>query len=955
MFTKETKKFIEEINSNVTIYRHDKTKARLCTIENDDPNKVFSIAFRTPPINDTGLTHILEHSVLCGSKKYPVKDPFVELLKGSLNTFLNAFTFPDKTMYPVASMNDKDFNNLMSVYLDAVFYPNIYKYEEIFKQEGWHYHLESKDDPITLNGVVYNEMKGAFSDPEQVLGRCIMHSLYPHTAYGFESGGDPKYIPNLSYEEFKKFHSEYYHPSNSYIFIYGDCDMEERMKFIEDNYLNNYDYNSFDTKIALEPPFKEATYEEHFYPIGEDESLDNKYYLSYNVSISNTLDIKKCIALEVLSEVLFSAEGAPIKEAILDLNICEDIDVTYESGIYQPFLSISLMKSDIKYLDKFKEVLENSLKNVKLDKERILASLNYREFKVREAKFDGPKGLLYQMNMLDGWLYDDNMPYHKLCVLDYFKELRSELDTNYFYDLINECIINNTHKSIVVLSPSKTYKSEEDEKLRLKLKEYKDNLSEEEILKLVESTKNLEIYQETPSSREDIAKLPKLSIEDLNPNPMKYKCDVVNNGYNIYYSQYFTNNIGYLDLVFDISEFSDNDLKYAKLLSTLLIKLSTKNRGYIDIDKDIKLNTGGVMSFVRVFKDIDGNNKVLFEIKASMLDDKIDNAMNLVSDVLFNTLFSDKKKLQELLLQRKSIIENSIAGIGHQISLQRAKSYINEVDYIRDITGGIGFVDFIRDVVNNFDASYKKIIDNLENTYNKIKNKNRFMVSLTSDKKLYDKIISNVNNIYNKLGLEEINKPLNRKLEVLNEGFKTQFNVNYVAKATRFTKEYSGVLLVLKNALSLDYLWTNIRVKGGAYGAMISVTADGILCLTSYRDPNIKRTYDIYNNLGNYINDMNITDEDLLKFKIGAIGALDDSMHVSTMGDNAFLEKITGFDYEFRSKIRKEIIEASIEELKSYGDDFNNSLKTNNICVIGSANLIDENKDLFNNIRKLIK
>lgn len=955
MFIKLESKFIEEINSNVTVYSHDKTKARLCTIENDDPNKVFSIAFRTPPMDNTGLTHILEHSVLCGSKKFPLKDPFVELLKGSLNTFLNAFTFPDKTMYPVASMNDKDFKNLMHVYLDAVFYPNIYKHEEIFKQEGWHYHLENKDDPITLNGVVYNEMKGVFSDPEQVLGRCIMHSLYPNISYGLESGGDPNYIPDLSYDKFKEFHKKYYHPSNSYIFLYGNCDMEERMNFIENEYLNDFTYNDFDTSIKVEEPFRNEVYEEYQYPIDSDTEINNNYYLSYNVSIGNTLDIKKCIALDVLTEILMSAEGAPVKEAILNLNICEDIDVLYENGIYQPYLSICLIKSDKAHLETFRNVLEDTLKNVKIDKERLKASLKFREFKVREAKYDGPKGLLYQMNMLDSWLYNDNMPYHKLCVLDYFKELYDLIDTNYYYDLINECILNNNHKSIVVLTPSKTYKKEQDDKLILKLENYKASLSEEEIERLIKDTENLKIYQDTPATIEEINSLPRLELEDLNPEPIKLKCEKIHENYDIYFSDYFTNNIGYLDLVFDISQFDDELLKYTRLVSQLLMKLDTKNRSYTDIDKDIKLYTGGINFSYKIFNDNDNKTKVLLSLKCSMLDDNLDNSFELINDILFNTVFDDTKRINNLLLQFKSSLESYASGSGHQVSLTRAKSYINELDYIKDITAGLGYMDFISDVVLKFSTNKDEIIEKLMNAYNVFKNKSLFMVSITSLKNQCDNIICKTNEIYSLLNDNKIRCENKRTLKRLNEGIKTQFNVNYVSRAIRFNNEYSGALLVLKNAISLDYLWMNVRVKGGAYGAMISITSDNMLGLTSYRDPNIKNTNEIYNNLGDYILNLDITDEDMLKYKIGAIGALDDSMHVSTMGELAFLEYICNRGYEYKRKIRKEIINATLEELKSYGEDIKRALSEMNICVIGFDGLIDENKELFNNIRKLMK
>ena len=417
-YTKLQTKFIEDIQSNVTIYKHNKTNARICTIENDDNNKVFSIAFRTPPINNGGLTHILEHSVLCGSKNYPVKDPFVELIKGSLNTFLNAFTFPDKTMYPCASKNLKNFKNLMSVYMDAVFYPQIYKYEEIFMQEGWHYHILNEEDPITYNGVVYNEMKGAFSDPQQVLMRNIMHSLFPETPYGLESGGDPKYIPDLDYNEFLNFHKKFYHPTNSYIFLYGDCDMEERLNWLDEAYLKDFDAIDFNTEVPYQKPFDKPQYIKEYYPIPKEQSLENKTYLSYNVALPTTLDTKKMIATSILVDTLLNNPGAPLKQNLIDAKLGADVYAYFDDGLLQPILSVMIMNSnednEEKFINLLNEKLNSYLQNG-LDHEALLSLIQYAEFKVREGKFSYmPKGLEIEMTALSSWLYDENQPFHKL-------------------------------------------------------------------------------------------------------------------------------------------------------------------------------------------------------------------------------------------------------------------------------------------------------------------------------------------------------------------------------------------------------------------------------------------------------------------------------------------------------------------------------------------------------------
>ena len=953
MFIKKSNKFIIEINSDVTIYEHDKTKARLCTIVNDDPNKVFSIAFRTPPKDNTGLTHILEHSVLCGSSKYPVKDPFVELMKGSLNTFLNAFTFPDKTMYPVASMNDKDFKNLMSVYLDAVFYPNIYKYEEIFRQEGWHYHLLNKDDDISINGVVYNEMKGAFSDPEQVLSRNIMHSLYPNTPYGLESGGDPKYIPTLTYESFKDFHSKYYHPSNSYIFLYGNCDMEERMNFIENEYLNNFEYNDFDTFIPFEKPFKETKYETHYYPIDKEKSLKDNTYLSYNVALDTTLDIKKSIAFEVLAEVLFNVPGAPVKEALLKASICEDVETTYESGILQPFFSIVLKKSNKENIEDFINILETTLKDIHIDEEALLASLNYMEFKTREAKFDGPKGLLYEMNALDSWLYDDNMPFEKLCVLDYYKELKECIGSSYFNDLINEWLLANTHKSIVSLEPSYTISKEEEEILKTNLKEYKDSLSKEEIEKLIEDNKNLVIYQDTPSTKEEIDTLPKLEITDLNPLPIKYNIKAIENDYKIYHSDYFTNGIIYTNYTFDITNLCDSDLKYAKLLSSILGLMSTNKYTYNEINKYIKLHSGGIFNLMTYIPLDDDNYRIIYQIQASFVENEAKSSNDLIINIKDNTLLNDKKRFKELINKMYLNLEQGLSRNGHLTAINRAGSYVSKSYFIKDLISGIRYLDFIKDISLNLDNKFDEVISNLNRVSELIFTKSNFIFHTTCDKELLDTAILSSKELYDTLN--------NNRLEIvnditpikLNEGIKIQSNVNYVAQFGILKSGFKGDLLVLKNALSLDYLWANIRVKGGAYGAMINIGKNGELCLVSYRDPNIINTKKVYDNIGNFINNLKSSEEDVLKYKIGAIGALDDSMHVSSMGSQAFIYELAGITYERRTQIRKDILEASLEGIKKYADIFEEAINENNICVVGNPKNIDEASSMFDNIRNL--
>ena len=451
------KREISDIGSMSYLLRHKKTGARIALLSNDDENKVFYIGFRTPPADSTGVPHIIEHTVLCGSKDFPVKDPFVELVKGSLNTFLNAMTYSDKTLYPVASCNDKDFQNLMHVYLDAVFYPNIYKEEKIFRQEGWHYEMEDADAPLTINGVVYNEMKGAFSAPDEINDREVVNSLFPDTAYGVESGGDPDVIPTLTYEQFLAFHEKYYHPSNSYIYLYGNMDMAEKLAWIDEMYLSRFDSLTIDSALTLQKPFERPVVVKKEYPVMEGEALENNTYLSYNMVVGTSLDKELYFAMQILEYAICSASAAPIKLALIHKNIGTEVYSVYDNGIYQPYFSIVAKNANDEQKDAFVETIEDELKRLVregIDKKSLLAGLNYYEFRYREADFGSyPKGLMYGLQMLDSWLYNDNMPFDMIEAIDLFQTLKERINTDYYEKLIDRYLIHNQHKSVLVLSP----------------------------------------------------------------------------------------------------------------------------------------------------------------------------------------------------------------------------------------------------------------------------------------------------------------------------------------------------------------------------------------------------------------------------------------------------------------------------------------------------------------------
>lgn len=958
-YTKVTSKFIDEIQSNVTIYRHNKTNARICTIENDDNNKVFSIAFRTPPINNGGLTHILEHSVLCGSKKYPVKDPFVELLKSSLNTFLNAFTFPDKTMYPCASQNEKDFKNLMSVYMDAVFYPQIYTYEEIFMQEGWHYHILDEKDPLVYNGVVYNEMKGAFSDPQQILFRNILHSLYPDTAYGFESGGDPEYIPDLTYEEFKNFHSKFYHPSNSYIFLYGNCDMEERMNWLDEAYLSDFEAIDFDTTIELQKAFQSPVSQVGYYPIAKEMPLDNKTFLSYNVAFPSTLDAKLMIAASILVDVLLNVPGAPLKQALIDAQLGADVMAVFDDGLLQPLLSIIVVNSDENKEQKFIDLVQSTLKGILakgLNHESLKSLINYEEFKAREGKFSYmPKGLEHEMTCLNSWLYSEDLPFSKLEKLKYYQELRDDLDKGYFEKIIENYILNNTHKTFVKLVPSYTCAEEKEQKLAKKLADYKASLSKEALTSLIEKNKALQAYQSAPSTEEEIATLPKLELEDLNPEPEKLHCQKISGEFDTLFSEYFTNGINYVNYSFDLTGVSVEEIQYAQLLSDLFLNLSTDSKSYFELNQLVQNYTGGVKFSVTSYKTMHGDCRASFDIGFSTLEKNSVAASSLVEEVISKTNFKDEKRLLERLSELNAGLEMSVANRGHVVSLVRASSYLDEVSCLKDAISGISYIDFVHNVVADFNAKKTELIAVLEGLCKKIFNQKSFLLRFTGKKEALDKFLPVAEGFYHTLDSKAYRFTSSFRADKKNEGIKTPFDVNFVSRWGTYQKPFHGAMLVLNNAISLDYLWMQVRVHGGAYGCMLDTPVTGGIGFTSYRDPEVARTNGVYQDVVDYIKALHPSEEELLKFKIGAIGGLDTVLHVSDKGAKAQTQYLAGYTYELQSKYRRQALEATTDELVELAPLFEEALGTDALCVIGNAGKIEQNSKMFGTVRNLSK
>lgn len=957
-YTVIEKREIKDLNSVSYLLKHNKTGARVALLSNDDDNKVFYIGFRTPPKDSTGVAHIIEHTVLCGSDKFPVKDPFIELAKGSLNTFLNAMTYPDKTVYPVASCNDRDFQNLMDVYLDAVFHPNIYHEEKIFKQEGWHYEMEDAEDELTINGVVYNEMKGAYSSPDDVLWREIMNSLYPHTAYAVESGGDPDVIPELTYEDFLAFHQRYYHPSNSYIYLYGNMDMAEKLAFIDEEYLSRYDALSVDSELESEKAFKATVTVEKEYPIMESESEENNTYLAYNISLGEASDRKLCYGVGTLADILCMVPGAPVKQALLDAGIGTDLQCAFDIGVKQPYFSIVAKNAEAGQKEEFVQIIEDKLRELSengLDKEALLATINRDEFKYREADFGSyPKGLMYGLNMLESWLYDDSRPFYYVELLDTYKELKEAVNTSYFEDLIREYLIDNTHKSIVVVKPVKGLTGRKEKELAKQLAERKAAMSKEEIEQIVRETGELKEYQETPSPKEDLEKIPLLTRADMRKEAAPYYNEEKKVGdTTLLYHDIYTNGIGYLRFMFDLRQVPEELFPYVGILKVLIGLVDTKKHSYSELYNEINLKTGGIDPAVNTYTDARDLSRytATFDLKVKTLYENLPQAFALAEEILTESVYTDPKRLFELIAEARSEKQAQMMTAGHTLAAGRALSYLSKTACVLEHMNGIPFYRLLEGLENEFETGKDDLIEKMQKVVHCIFRPENLMVDYTAQPEGLSGIESLVENFKSRLFTDPIDSDCYVPVPVKkNEGLMSSAQIQYVCRAGNFTKKglpYTGALRVLRVMMGYDYLWTQVRVKGGAYGCMCNFGKSGDSYFVSYRDPNLEKTIDVYEKAADYIEHFEADERTMTQYIIGAVSEMDMPMTPAAKGNYSLGGYMTHYSYERVQQDRDELLATQVDTIRGLAAYIRAFMEDECLCVVGNEEKIKEQKGLF--------
>jgi Zn-dependent M16 (insulinase) family peptidase len=954
---------IKEIQSIARVFIHEKSGARLLHLENDDDNKVFSIGFRTPPSDSTGIPHIIEHSVLSGSRKYLTKEPFMDMAKGSLKTFLNAMTFPDKTVYPIASRNEKDFFNLMDVYLDAVFYPKIYEIPEILMQEGWHYELHDKNDDITYKGVVYNEMQGAYSSPERLLYQKIVESLYPDTCYQYSSGGDPDVIPELTYEAFLEFHRNFYHPTNSYIYLYGNGNIEKQLDFIDKNYLSNFDKINIDSHVEVQKPFERMKEVETYYPISEDENDENSTYLSLNFLLGESTDSEIYLMKSIINQLLIESSAAPLKKSLIDAGIGEDILAITSSGI-QPSFSIVAKNTSLDKKEQFKEVVFSTLeKLVKegIDKKLIEACINIAEYDLREASKYPTKGIMYNTTCLDSWLYDSHPTTH-IQYEETIRNLRSKIETNYFEEFIEEHILNNNHSSLIIMKGKKGLGDEKRKALERKLSDYKNSLTDEEIETLIEKNTKLKEMQLSADTPEAKATIPNLLISDVEPKAKIIPQEIIKDKeVTILYHDIFTSKIAYVDFLFDISMADEELIPYVNLLTEIIGKVDTETMSYSQLSNEIYVNTGGIDLATEVYIE-NGNDKIYYPkliIKGKTIGDKIIPFINLVTELITASKIEDEKRIKELIQRTKSRLEMDIFDMGHLVSSSRTASYFSPGEKYREILKGLDFYWFICDINNNFENNSEEILSNLRKAYDIIFNVNNLIVSFTGDKDDFRITRENLHFVTSKLNAGKLEPKHYKFIEAkLNEGILSSANVQYVSKGynfNRFGHKYHGSMLVLSTILSSDYLHNRIRARGGAYGCGIMFERSGNVKTLSYRDPNLKETIDVYNNMADYIKNLDLDTDDLTKYIIGTISKLDYATTPHMESQIAVRNYICHVSQNDIQDERNEVLSTELSDIVSLSQLLDDLMKADYYCVLGSENKIKENESIFNKLVSLKK
>ncbi|XP_057787461.1 presequence protease 1, chloroplastic/mitochondrial [Salvia miltiorrhiza] len=937
-FEKVSEEFIEECKSRAVLYKHKKTGAEIMSVSNEDENKVFGIVFRTPPKDSTGIPHILEHSVLCGSRKYPLKEPFVELLKGSLHTFLNAFTYPDRTCYPVASTNTKDFYNLVDVYLDAVFFPKCVEDVKTFQQEGWHYELNDPSEDITYKGVVFNEMKGVYSQPDSILGRASQQALFPDNTYGVDSGGDPQVIPNLTFEEFKEFHRKYYHPSNARIWFYGDDDANERLRILSE-YLDMFEANSApeESKVDYQKLFAKPVRIVEKYPATDGVDMKKKHMVCLNWLLSEKpLDLETELALGFLDHLMTGTPASPLRKILLESGLGDAIvGGGIEDELLQPQFSLGLKGVSEDDIHKVEELILNTLRKLAdegFDTDAVEASMNTIEFSLRENNTGSfPRGLALMLRSMGKWIYDMD-PFVPLKYQEPLQALKvriaEEGSKAIFAPLIEKFILNNPHRVTIEMQPDPEMASRDEAAEKENLEKVKARMTEEDLAELARATHELKLKQETPDPPEALKCVPSLSLKDIPKEPIQIPIEVGDiNGIKVLQHDLFTNDVLYAEVVFNMSALKQEHLPLVPLFCQSLLEMGTKDLDFVQLNQLIGRKTGGI-SVYPFTSSVRGKDDPCSHVivRGKAMSERAEDLFNLVNRVIQDVELTDQKRFKQFVSQSKARMENRLRGSGHGIAAARMDAKLNVAGWISEQMGGVSYLEFLRALESKVDDDWPNISSSLEEIRRTLFTKNDCLVNLTADGQNLKNTEKYVGRF---LDMLPSSSPVgstawNARLPPTNEAIVIPTQVNYVGKAANLFEtgyQLKGSAYVISKYISNTWLWDRVRVSGGAYGGFCDFdTHSGVFSFLSYRDPNLLKTLDIYDGTSNFLRELEMDDDALTKAIIGTIGDVDSYQLPDAKGYSSLMRHLLGVTEEERQIRREEILSTRLNDFKEFAD-----------------------------------
>lgn len=953
-FTAVKSEPISEVEGTVHLMHHAASGARLMFIENDDANKAFSITFKTPAADDTGVFHILEHSVLCGSEKFPAKEPFVNLLKTSMQTFLNAMTFPDKTMYPVASTNEQDLVNLMDVYLDAVFHPDIYRRPVIFQQEGWHRELEGEgeDARLVVNGVVYNEMKGALSEPDSVLYDGLSAALFPDTTYRFESGGTPAAIPTLTYEGFLENHRRHYRPDNAYIILYGNLDADRFLGFLDERYLaplaakerGPLDINPLGLQAPVAP-------EPVVVPMA---TAPENACAAVGFVIGRAAERERIVAADILMDAIMGANESPLKRALLDAGIADDAIGYVADSVAQPFAVVSLRGARPGAADALRAIVAAEARRLAeggLDRELVRAALSHAEFVMRERNFGYPDGVVLAMSAMAGWLYSDDDPAAYLRFEDVFASLREKVEEGYFEALLRELFLDNDHRACAEVVPTESDEAAEEAEAAGE-REAAAALTEDEAASIREAVRALREAQEAPDAPEALAKLPQLSRADIGEAPAEAMWEVGECGPWRLIRHYLPcRGIAYAYRYFAMDGLAFDELPYATVLACVLGKLDTSRHTAAELDTLVQAHLGNLGFAVEVHEDAEDRERIrpMFVMGSSALDEEVPWAARLAEEVLRETDFADTERIRDILGQRRIAMEQAFASAGHSAAMARVASYYLPAGVVREALSGVGFYRFLKELLASFDERACELSAKLAELSRRLFTDGGCTLSFGGDEAALAAFREASSPFGGAAAAPVLTVPAP---EDGHEAFVVASDVTYTAcgwDRRLLGEPYGGAWLLASRILSYDFLWTEVRVKGGAYGAGFQTTRSGSSRFYSYRDPRIDETVERFRTSGDWLAGVfNPTESEMDGYVVSTVASLDAPAKARELLRRQDGLYFSGATLEDRARVREEVRAAGIDDVRALASSVDAIAGAGPVCCFGNGEVIRASGEGFN-------